>query len=353
MAVRRNKDKVPLSEYKEPFLDNVLPYIHKQQAEKEPKDEGDNTLPAEEPEEAVSSVGVQPTVETSENDASPRSRPMPPTKQSASVDLTGHTVRSIELRGIFIEILRYAYKKQVEKGELDGRGFLDYVLFQSLEFAADDVSMGKPLNDWEAATIVGANWTNRVEHWIHSVYSLNCAYRADMRAVSSEYIKARVDVKRALSFIAAHQYAQERFKREFTDGHVGEFSADEMLILSESESEVAKAEKVLHSYDHRDVQVIVSHLACRILLNKGARYMEYLGNEGLLTAREASSYVESCDRAIDQLKYCSKWQHPGELTKEEKIKMMAMPSYCAGTRNLHKALSDEEKEVEGTEGATS
>jgi len=255
----------------------------------------------------------------------------------------------MELRGIFIEILRYAYKKQVEKGELDGRGFLDYVLFQSLEFASDEVSMGKPLNDWEAATIVGANWTNRVELAIHNIYGLNCAYRADVRAVSSEYVKIRVDVKRALAFIAAHQYAQERFKSEFTDSSVGEFSADEMLILSESSHEVAKAEEVLRSYDHRDVQVIVSHLACRILLNKGARYMEYLGREGLLSAREASSYVESCDHAIDQLKYCSRWQHPGELTKEEKVKMMAMPSYCSKTRDLHQAISDAEKQEEGAE----
>mmetsp|Transcript_662 Transcript_662/g.1011 ORF Transcript_662/g.1011 Transcript_662/m.1011 type:complete len:507 (-) Transcript_662:573-2093(-) len=366
-AVEKNQASVPPDRYRRPDLSNILPYLLKKAEQ-----EADTSMGGERPsleegnilfESYMNSAQVQQqkqgldgedggAAESSEGDSidwnglvsvyATARIPVSPVdmrsalhKSIANTDLAGISDRAIELRLIFVEALRHAYAHQVERGELDPRGFLDYVLFQSLEFCADEVRLGKPLNDWEATQIVGGTWTSRVEIGINRLYSLDCRHRSDVRSISREYIQLRFEVSKALAFISAHTLAQERFQREFCVEGKGEFTAQERLVLEESLAQVRIAKAFLESKEKRDVTVIVSHLACIILLNKGARYMEYLAEEGLLKQKEAHHFIELTSRALDGLKYCSKSKHPGELTRAEKLAMMNLPSFCRNSRDFH------------------
>ena len=56
----------------------------------------------------------------------------------------------------FIEILKKCYYDQVDNGELDISGDLQYSLFQGLEFSEDSAAKGQPLNDWNATKVASA-----------------------------------------------------------------------------------------------------------------------------------------------------------------------------------------------------
>ena len=56
----------------------------------------------------------------------------------------------------FIEILKKCYYDQVDNGELDKSGDLQYSLFQGLEFSEDSAAKGQPLNDWNATKVASA-----------------------------------------------------------------------------------------------------------------------------------------------------------------------------------------------------
>ena len=370
VAVEKNQASVPPDRYRRPDLSNILPYLLKkaeQEAdasmggERPSLEEGSNVLfqsymnSADVQQQkqgldgedggAAESIGgdsncidfdgLASVYASARVPASPVDMRSTLHKSIANTDLAGTSDRAIELRLIFVEALRHAYAHQVERGELDPRGFLDYVLFQSLEFSSDEVSLGKPLNDWEATQIVGGTWTSRVEIGINRLYSLDCRHRSDVRSISREYIQLRFEVSKALAFISAHTLAQERFQREFCVEGKGEFTSQERLVLEESQAQVRVAKAFLESKEKRDVTVIVSHLACVILLNKGARYMEYLAGEGLLKQKEAHHFIELTSHALDGLKYCSKSKHPGELTRAEKLAMMNLPSFCHNSRDFH------------------
>ncbi len=56
----------------------------------------------------------------------------------------------------FIEILKKCYYDQVDNGELDKSGDLQYSLLQGLEFSEDSAAKGQPLNDWNATKVASA-----------------------------------------------------------------------------------------------------------------------------------------------------------------------------------------------------
>jgi hypothetical protein len=54
-----------------------------------------------------------------------------------------------EFRLLFVSILRSAYKYQIRSGELEDRQILAIALGASLDFAADAITNGSELNDWD------------------------------------------------------------------------------------------------------------------------------------------------------------------------------------------------------------
>ena len=58
-----------------------------------------------------------------------------------------------EERLVFLKILRSAYYRLIEHGELQARGFIFQSLTQSLDFTEDAASRGLPMNDWNALEV--------------------------------------------------------------------------------------------------------------------------------------------------------------------------------------------------------
>ena len=293
-AVRLNKDNVPAKKYKEPVLQNVLPYLTKQSVlgrndqpahatymaqigsqMKIPEKQECNTH-LDDKRQSILARGLHsPEEERGVIDGIRRSIAMAPQANQLPHETKGHSSHHalIELRLLFLEAVRHAYLHQISRGEMDGRGLLSVALLDSINSAALESSRGVPLNDWATTNVIEDGvWTIAVERAIHRVYSLDCRRGKDVRAMSPEFIEIRLDVKRALAFISAHIAAQKSLIEQFADRtHGEEFAMAEKVVLNESKVQVKKAQELLESYDNRDVQVIGSHLLCRILLNKAAR----------------------------------------------------------------------------------
>eukprot|EP00978_Attheya_sp_CCMP212_P034946 scaffold149528_cov46-Attheya_sp.AAC.1 len=310
-AIARNKARISPSDYNPPSVEYILPYL-----EAEP--------------------GTTPTPETSEDDTTMSSfhpenhafsDEMDKRKALNMMSSTGFSTNSVmvhtELRMIFIEILRFAYEKQIAKGELDTReGILSFTLLQSLDIAADEASKGGSLKDWEFGSLFKDSFNRRVNRFLNWLFVLHNGLRTeDINLLSKDHFALKIDVHRAVAFTQAHRFVQERFKAEFLGA---QFSDAAEVVLQESEAEVLQAEKDLASYNKKDVEQIMSHLLCQLLLNKAARIVEHLLRTGLLVEREASAQIEKIEHSVLHLLHCSIAQHPGELdpsTGENSVKL--------------------------------
>jgi len=231
--------------------------------------------------------------------------------------------RFIALRKVFVELLRAAYSRQVDRGELDGRlGFVEYQLLQSLDIIEPRIEKGKPLNDWKVSQIVSHDVTNYVNSTYKNValHLTRCFCRRDLAKVrpSLEFEILTEKVITILSFAEAHRLAQEKFKDQFCDNYASEFLVQEEIVMKESEAEVKIALDELREYDQEDVRIIVSHYFCRILLNKNARTIEKFKHSGLLSELEASEYINQVENSLVLLLECPMRVHPGEKTFESK-----------------------------------
>eukprot|EP00978_Attheya_sp_CCMP212_P017738 scaffold47753_cov58-Attheya_sp.AAC.6 len=224
--------------------------------------------------------------------------------------VTSHS--AVELRTVYIEQLKFAYGKQTENGELDGRvEFLAYALQQGLEFTHDAVAKGSELNDWETSQITTPKSLNRAEKVSKSILTLggqcNKSILADDRAHTVEYKNLRFDVHRAMAFIEAHRLARDQFNQQFKDG---EFAEEAEMVMKESDAQVLQAKDMLNSLDEKDVEITATHIFCTIFLNQSAREIESLVTGGFLTEKEASGYIEDIEGQI-----ASVWNCSGDLCK--------------------------------------
>ena len=140
-------------------------------------------------------------------------------------------------------------------------------------------------------------------------------YRRGERANSASFRALRFDVYRSLAFIEAHRHAQQLLLEElFVKGEGqqdGNITKRARLVLFESEKEVAMAEDLLRSFDPQDVCVLISHLFCAVLLNKMARDAERLQKAGILHEKEARGYLETAEKMLHDIEFCSAHIHPG------------------------------------------
>ena len=329
-AVGQNKALVPPSQYKAPYLKYVVPYLTREPDEKS----GDRTQKSRGAEDSGDEATEGRKELLSSFDDTLQHEKMK-SKETAASDVTTD-VRTIELRLLLIDILQMAYKKLDQKGELDARRYSDYRLYQSLEFASVEARNGKPLNDWENISVVGEIWANSADIAIDKIHRLKKCKRYSYGEINNQ-----TGVKTALAFIAAHQQCQIIFIDGFTKVKE-EFTAAEDIVLQESEAEVTKAKEYLASFEACEVSVIVSFLLSTILLNKTARYLEYLCTEGLLHPGEISDQLEGIEEELRELRHCHHTDIPGALTTEEMNKAMddagfkERIKYCTGLReSLH------------------
>lgn len=77
-----------------------------------------------------------------------------------------------EERLVFVKILRSAYYRLIEHGELESRGFIIHTFRQSLDFAEDAASRGLPLSDWNALEVASDSWARPAESMLKRMFNL-------------------------------------------------------------------------------------------------------------------------------------------------------------------------------------
>ena len=295
VALQTHKECCPPREYKAPHLKRVLPYLLK---------EGQKASDIEWLQE------YKPrTFESSKSFLE-----KPKEEQMTSCD----TKRLLELRQSFLTLLRATYNEQVDEGELDGRvGFVAVSLEEGVNFAADRVAKGEPLQDWKFSGFL----TNSIENGVIAQYDRIATKFSQGRKknehVSVAHIELRMKIHRAAAFIKAHRNCQETFRQQMCEGD-DEHSYVEQKVLHESQNQVKTAEDFLLSFDSIDVDAEMSHLFSIVLLNKAGTYIQQLLSAGILNQREAGQYSEEIEEELDVLlRYCPNSDHPGQLSTEE------------------------------------
>jgi NhaP-type Na+/H+ or K+/H+ antiporter len=291
-----------LTDYRAPKLENILPYV-------ENDDEDVTFSPTIQlVEQHRQSTLIQGSIVAH---AAPSFRAR--VKRRGAVTVDHETVLStIELRRIFLDLLKSLYEHQIDSGELFEREFLAVSLHQSIDIAADAVSRGEVLRDWEFSKVINLPATMMLRQ-LANLPILKPLLKRIMKEKLTQNLKfeeLRVDVERCLAFLHAHSKAQEIFKREFLGS---ELSVSEKTVIEESNSQCRQAEALLETYPAKEVVKVVSHKFCNILLNKGARYIENLNRTGLLKDTEAEEVLEEIQEALQHVTSCAAEVHPGEI----------------------------------------
>lgn len=99
----------------------------------------------------------------------------------------------------FIEILRSAYHQQIENGELESHGELQYSLLQSLNFAEDAAGKGLPLNDWYATQVASDCWVSFADKvfnaFLRRLRHLRCKKACSWNRVDLDFLAVKLQVR--------------------------------------------------------------------------------------------------------------------------------------------------------------
>ena len=284
-AVERHRETTPAAEYKAPNLGRILPYIVN--------------------DAVVQDVAEVDTLGHGMHSINQRRRRRKRQSTSTLLFMMKEEPRDVsEFRLLFLSILRSAYGEQIAGGELAERGFLALSLEQSLDLATDHVAKGEPLNDWDYIDLVSPTLSEIGRKWKGTPTLLGCMQRIHL-GTQSDWIRAakRLNIERAMAFMAAHRYAQEYFTKEFGDAD-SELSEAGKMVISESKAQWLKAESVLKGEDPCDVERIVSHKFCSILLSSSINYIGKLVEQGFLREDEAELWVSEVEHELDNANMC-------------------------------------------------
>ena len=224
----------------------------------------------------------------------------------------------VELRRLFLEMVRGSYNKQLQHGELTDREFAAYSLFQSLDLAADAVQKGDPLRDWEFSAVVEIPLRQSVLKWSVVRWFFEATERflgPSMAHFGPEYLVMRLQVERSLAFVHAHKQAQHGFREQLASAD--EFSGEGEVVLNESRQEVAEAEEMLLSHRKEDLETVVSHKFCSILLLNAAREVEEALESGMIKPTEAEEALEEIQEGLQEVNSCDVRHHESEAIHYE------------------------------------
>mmetsp|Transcript_22808 Transcript_22808/g.33682 ORF Transcript_22808/g.33682 Transcript_22808/m.33682 type:complete len:885 (-) Transcript_22808:166-2820(-) len=208
---------------------------------------------------------------------------------------------AIEMRKVFINLLRVAYEKQVEKGFINSRagGFLVFKLTSSLELAADNVAEGGSIRDWE----ICAGFNNVVDKIAAGNRRASIVVNRKGSVLNKdelkEYKKSTVVIQRAISCISAHKLAQESFKEKHCNYCDDTMTAVEQIILAESNKQIELAETTIAS--NSSSCSIISHLLAGIILNQMIHTANGYVDNGLLLRPEGEKIVHSLEHQLHAL----------------------------------------------------
>lgn len=310
-AVEKNKDMVAPEEYQPPHLERILPYL-------KDDDDGSYFMPRiDSKEDTLSALNTDAHARKLKRDLRTKNRKKRRSKSTMRFMVEEEEPMSMqELRTLFISILKSAYEVQIRDGELEDRQFLSVTLEQSLEFAADAVSNGEPLRDWDFIHLVDGPLLKLAKKTKeHPRIAKCCTLHSTCGKAKRDNLKntlKTLKIERALCFMAAHRWAQKFFKREFENAE-SELSESGKRVINESKVQYDKAEAEMKSSDPKDVEQVSSHKFCSILLNSGVYYVGKLTRAGLLKDEEAEHIVERLEHNLEMVKSCNEADHPGEI----------------------------------------
>jgi len=308
-AVEENKESVHPALYKPPHLESVLPYFKETGGCRTSmmKARGDFFFG----EASIADLGFSKRAAVVTGDAEAEPEP--------SADLL------MDMRLMFVELLRAGYADQIYRGELDPReyeGLLVRTLTQSPDFSHDRIKKGEPLNDWEDSRV------GMSKKSFKAVFVLNAVGGACRSAICSKtredvgerfrkeeayrYDMTRFEILRALCFVQAHKFAQNRLDEEFQEG-TDEAAAAFRTVMKESNGEIRKAKNLLKSQNKDRLTHVISHYFCAILNHKEARHIKQLIESGILLQKEGRHCLEDIDKRIKKIRRCVKDKHEGSL----------------------------------------
>ena len=213
-----------------------------------------------------------------------------------------------ECRCLFVELLRASYAWQVESGELADRDFLVQVLNQSLDLAGTDAANGSPLNDWHYTGLMQGRHP-QLQTLLHFLPHGMCGKVND----HIQFESLRYDVERCIAFLEAHRRSREVFKTDFI-GNIDSLTDAEARVLEESNNSCQNAQTLLESFPSHNVEAIVSHRFCTILLNAVVLHFEHLSKTGLITPRETDEILGEIQNQILSVDNCRVKLHAEELS---------------------------------------
>jgi len=249
----------------------------------------------------------------------------------------------VEMRQIFLDLLREAYKLELELGELDEKehnGYLFHVLMQSVDLANNEVEHDeKPIEDWKhtrpffswnptgisasfrissrssarTRTSIVADGTENFEvrtkppspnvaSSLFSVFSDGHTEDCNTEKHKLSAKRIRLHVLRAIAFKHAHAMAESKmqlYANRFDDQVDASMQARHEItqatlqnVLAESRAQVALADEMLEKEvsDH-DFEIILSHYCAKILIRRLMKFTERKADDGLLGKQEARSYL--------------------------------------------------------------
>ena len=212
-----------------------------------------------------------------------------------------------EKRVAFYKILRNAYHRQVDRGEMDARGFLVYSLCRSTDFAEDAASRGLPMDDWNSLQKLSDSWVRSADTMMRRMVDM----RRLIRDMNKDFYRERFRIEQIFAFTYAHESARKSFTREFIKTGEAGLTDAEQVVMYESEQQVKLAEEALSKFDVVNVNMVRSHYACRILLNRAAYCYSKQLDHTLITEREAGTLLEEIEGLIDDLLECRDKDHSG------------------------------------------
>jgi hypothetical protein len=272
-AVQKHRDTTRPEDYAAPYLKHIIPYLA---VEKDVQEEVDASLRRLEEEYASEQFDPKAHLRKVQRVLKTKARMRRRTRSSMRIMMAAEAVDPLslqELRLLFISLLRAAYDKQVEDGELDDREFLTVALEASLDFAEDAVQNGEPLRDWDFVSLVDrrSDDMKRCPSVTQLIVRVAALRRSSNMSTASTLLRLRVE--RSIAFMAAHQTAQQVLYTEFAN--IGNFELTEIgqQVLLESQTQYDKAKSVLMEYSDVDVQSVVSRKFCLILLESGVKYL--------------------------------------------------------------------------------
>ena len=227
-------------------------------------------------------------------------------KRSPSVKFKADDMGLKEMRLLFLEILKAQYEKCLDNGYIDPRldnGVEYFSLVQSLDFAADEVNRGGPLEDWQYTEFsqfkLARKYTAKISNFVGNIAS------GRYRGVDhqEEYQETRIDVLRATAFQISHQAARRKLEAGFCAvAHTIREAADK--VMEESKKQEQLAQNLLDTVGKDQLKVVVDHFICHVLLNKAAKMVKKHHASGMLKDKEAEHFLEEIDEAIYLTNIC-------------------------------------------------